>query len=244
MRAPPWRDRFQRAHPVGDAEDVDAGGELFRTEGEGCGDHVAAIGAAHDGDLVALHPVERLQVLLAVDDVVEIDLAMLLVIHVVEGLAVAGRAAVVHAQHGDAVVGEVLVHRRIALAVLSAGAAMDVDDGGHFGIGARALRLEQDGRDVEAVEALVADDFAVNEHGFVDGRVEVLGEARGGAGGEVGHEHVGRRGVGCDGEGDLRFIAVEADIVDVARGNAGHGDRLAGRLVKDRQLRRCVLIDA
>ncbi len=243
LGAPPCGDFLQRARPVGDAEDVDAGVEFFWAEGEGCGDHVAAVGPAHDGDLVFLHPVERLQVLLAMDDVVEIDFAVLLVVHVEEGLAVARRAAVVHAQDGVAVVGEVLVHRRITLAVLTAGSAVNVHDSGDGVLGARAFRLEQDGRDIEAVEALVANDFSFNEHLLVDRRVEVLRQARGGACGEVCHEHVGGRGVGRNGEGDLRFVVVETHRADIAGRNAGEGDRLVGGLVVDGDFGRGVSVD-
>ena len=40
----------QRAQPVGDAEDVDADGELLGPEGQRREHHVAAVAAAHDAD--------------------------------------------------------------------------------------------------------------------------------------------------------------------------------------------------
>ena len=61
---PPRRNARERAHPVHDAEDVDADIERFRLERQRRADHVAAVGAADDADVFAVDPVERCEVVL------------------------------------------------------------------------------------------------------------------------------------------------------------------------------------
>src|SRR3546814_18096644 len=74
---------------------VDDGVEHSRVERERGAHHVAAVRTADDADAIGVNPVERGEVLLRVDDVLQVHFAVLPVVHVEEALAVAGRAAVV-----------------------------------------------------------------------------------------------------------------------------------------------------
>lgn len=98
-------------------------------EGQGGGGHIAAVGAAHHRHLVVGHPRLLPQPFAAGDDVAQIGLAVALVVHVEEGLAIAGTAPVVGAQHSIAVVHQVLDHGRIAATGLAARPAVHQDDG-------------------------------------------------------------------------------------------------------------------
>jgi len=87
---PPRRDAGQRADPVHHTENIDADVERFGFECQRRPYHVAAVGTADDADTAAVDPVERCQVALRADDILEVHVAVTPVVHVEERLAVAG----------------------------------------------------------------------------------------------------------------------------------------------------------
>ena len=213
-------------------------------EGESRGRDVAAVGAAHDRDLIVGHPILVAQPLAAGDDIPEVRLAVGPVVHVEEGLAVTGRAPVVGRQHRIAVVHQMLDHGRIAAPRLAAGAAVDQDDGRDRRVSRGAVGTVKDARDHHPALALVADDGRLDEVGLVDFRIEGMGQAAGLAGREIGCEDVGRRGVRDHREGDGAFVVIEPDARQVAVRHAGQGDRPAGRCVGDGQVGRGVGVES
>ncbi len=104
-RRPVRRDRLEQRDEVRRADDVDAAGEHVGRERQADERGVAAVAAAHDGDLVRVGDLLLDGPVDGVDQVVVHLAGPLLVAGVEELLAEAGRAAEVDAQHGVAAVG-------------------------------------------------------------------------------------------------------------------------------------------
>src|SRR3546814_17914231 len=115
--------------------------------------HVAAVRTADDADAIGVNPVERGEVLLRVDDVLQVHFAVLPVVHVAEGLAVAGRAAVVGREPRVAVVHQVLDGGGVAAAALAARATVHPYQRRHLVARPAALRPVLDSPDSAIGEA-------------------------------------------------------------------------------------------
>src|SRR5690606_40368693 len=109
---------------VGRADDVHAAGEGVGGAGQADERRVAAVAAAHDRDLVGGGDAGVDRPLHRIDQVVVHPAGPLAVAGVGELLAEAGGAAVVHAQHGVAAVGQPLVIAAVAVGVARPGAAV------------------------------------------------------------------------------------------------------------------------
>src|SRR5690606_14825304 len=97
---PPRRNAGQRADPVHYAEYVDADIEDIRLERECGANHVASVGTPDDPDSLAVHPLERREVVPGVNDVLQVHVTMAPVIHVEERLPVTGGATIVGSENG------------------------------------------------------------------------------------------------------------------------------------------------
>ena len=181
LRSPPGRNAFQRPQPVGDTEDVYPGLEYFRPKRQRRGHHVAAVTPAHDADPVGGDPVHRGQHVACGNHIIQVAFAMAAVISRIEGLAVAGTAAVVDVEDRVAVVDQVLVQRRVPDPRLAAGSAMDAHQHRYQHVCRGAVRPVQNTRDFHAVVRGKADHFAVDQVIDVDFRVQ-----RGGQGARIG----------------------------------------------------------
>ena len=244
LRLPPRGRALQRADPVRHPEDVDADVEHFGLERQRRGHHVAAVAAADDADPRAVHPVLGLEPGARPHAVLQVDLAVLLVVHVEEGLAVAGRAPVVHAEDDVALVHQVLDVGPVGAPRLAARPAVHPDHRRRRVVGRCPVRPPQDGRDLQAVEARVADDLGGHEVVRVDLGVQALRQAQGLAAlFQVVDVQVGRRAVAAHVEGHQPVAGREADARDVARRQIGQFDRRAGLRVRHLDDRRSVLVD-
>ncbi len=123
---------------------------------------------------------------------------MTLVVHVIEGLAVARGAAVVGPEDGVAVVDEMLDQRPVAGTGLSTRSAMDQNQPRHRVVGACAVRLVENRRNLEAVEARIAYDLADDQVLLADLRVECVGKLTRIAFLEIDHVDIRRRIVRVD----------------------------------------------
>ena len=169
---PVRRNAFQRAQPVADAEQVDANLELVGLESQRGQRHVTAVAATHDADAFAVDVIERLQVLLRLDAILQRLVAMLLVIGGKEALAVTRAAAIVDAEHDITVVGEELGNRVVAARGLSAGTTMHQHQCRQLVGSRRLMRFPEDVRNLHAVEALEAHDAGIDQLGGFDLRAQ------------------------------------------------------------------------
>ena len=126
---------------------------LERERGE---HHVAAVAAADDADPGRVHVAGADQHPLARDDVAQIGLAVLPVVHREEGLAVAGAAAVVDVEDHVAVVHQRLRQGEVADLRLAARPAVHQHDRRRLRVRRRLVRSIEQARDLEAVVRLEA----------------------------------------------------------------------------------------
>ena len=185
----------ERPHPVGDPEEVHARLERIGLEGERGQHHVAAVAPADDPDPGRVHVAGAGQHPLARDHVAEVGLAVLPVVHGVEGLAVAAAAAVVDVEDHVAVVHQRLDQGEIAHLGLASGPAVDHDDGRRLRLGRRLVRPVEQAGDLETVVGAEAHHLRHHQVLATDLGVQRAGQPPRGLPDRAGPEVVGRAAV-------------------------------------------------
>ena len=170
------------------------------------------------------------------DDVAQVNVAMVAVVQMVEGLAVARRAAIVDRVDGIAMVDEMLDRGAVAAPALAAWAAMDIDDRRHRmgrtppradGRGCRARRARHRNgsgrrcRRPAAFSSIAGLSARVSRRAWPVARSATKMSA-----GEVSEATV---------KAIIELVAVEADAAEIALGHAAQHHRLARARVGDGQ---------
>ena len=241
---PVRRNAFQRAQPVADAEQVDANLEFARLECQRGQCHVTAVAATHDADAFAVDVIERLQVLLRLDAILQRLVAVLLVIGGKEGLAVTRAAAIVDAEHDITVVGEELGDRVVATRGLPAGATVHKYQGRQFVRGSGLMRFPQDVRDLHAIEALETHDAGIDQLARLDLRAQRRGQALGLGVAKSKRVQLAGLAVTVEVKRHAVFRARNLDATDFTGGQLRQVQRRAGGRVGDRDLRAAIDIGA
>jgi hypothetical protein len=89
------------------------------------------------------------------------------------------------------------------------------------------VRLVENARDLQAVEARIAHDLGLDQIVFLDLRVQRVGQTRAAGGAEVDRVHVVRRGVRAHQQREPRFVAREANLREIAGRQVRQRDFLA-----------------
>ncbi|AEK60531.1 hypothetical protein CFU_0697 [Collimonas fungivorans Ter331] len=171
-RFPVRRDGLHEGEHVGDADIIDRRRIQVRREGDSGQRRIPAVGAAVDRYPLGIGDALLDQPLHAIGDVVLHGLAPLLERRFPELAAVAGRAAVVHLQHGIAAVGQQLHFRVVAPDVAHPRAAVRIDDHRQV-LRIFAERQRQVAVDHQAVARLVLHRLHFRHVFFGDGGIDV-----------------------------------------------------------------------
>jgi hypothetical protein len=128
---------------------------------------------------------------------------VLSVVHLEEGLAVAGAAAVVDGVDDVAVVDQILQQAAVAEPRLASRPAMHPDECRRFGVGGRLVRPINKSGDLDAVVRLESRHLDLDQVDRIDLRGEALGQATAVTRAEVQNEQVVRRATAVGIEGEL-----------------------------------------
>ena len=245
-RFPPRRDAAQRAHPVRDPEQIDAGREHLRAERHGREREIPAVAATHDRDAACVHVAQRREVALRPHQVVQVGLAVPLVIQLVERLAVAARAAIVHRQHDIAMIRDVLHEGVVPDARLSPRAAVDPQRRRHAGRRGRLERPVEQGRDGEPVVRRKPHHLRLDQVRGIQVGAQVLGQLAQPAPRrrQIQHVQVARGAAAVHVQRQRPLTRRDLHAPDLAHGNARQGDAAVRRRLVHADLGAGVGVDA